>query len=102
MGKIPKKVSEQIRMRRLAEIISALRSRIWLSPVAADEMNRRDRYLADALTQCLPVALKSKEHAAAASVAARGGHARRDALTPERRREISRKAAQARWNKNKK
>ena len=30
----------------------------------------------------------------------KGGHARRDALTPERRKEIAKQGAAARWSKN--
>ena len=38
----------------------------------------------------------------AAKFASRGGAARAKALSPERRREIARKAALARWSKHKK
>jgi hypothetical protein len=37
--------------------------------------------------------------AAAAELGSRGGKARKSALTPERRKEIARKAALARWQK---
>jgi hypothetical protein len=46
--------TKHIQMLRLRQIIADLRGRTWLAPLTADEMNYRDRYLADALTQCLP------------------------------------------------
>lgn len=36
---------------------------------------------------------------AAKLLGSKGGHARKQALSPERRKEIARKAAQARWAK---
>lgn len=36
-------------MTGLQQFVIALSERTWLSPVAADEMNKRDRWLADAL-----------------------------------------------------
>jgi hypothetical protein len=44
---------------RLRQLIEALRSRTWLSPVSADEMNRIQRYYADALQQCVPKKAKT-------------------------------------------
>jgi hypothetical protein len=40
-------------MKELQDLIAALRERTWLSPVSAEEMNRRDRWLADQLDAAL-------------------------------------------------
>ena len=37
----------------LRDLVAALRERTWLAPVSAEEMNQRDRWLADQIEAAL-------------------------------------------------
>lgn len=59
--------------------------------------NRRAKVVADAMESILDDEAPLKDGRASG---AKGGHARAEKLNPERRREIARKAARARWERH--
>ena len=60
------------------------------------DVNQLGKFVVDGLTG----ARKAPEPAPEPTGRARGGQARAEALTPQRRSEIARKAARARWGKS--
>jgi hypothetical protein len=61
--------------------------------------NRLAKLTVDVATDALVDAVDDGKDERAVEMGHKGGPARRDALTPQRRSEIARKAAEARWKK---
>ncbi len=61
----------------------------------------REKYLPVSISPCNTSAMAREKKFSASEFGRRGGKARAEQLTKEQRKEIARKAAQARWAKKK-